>query len=527
MELRPDDFGRELERMAEERGTEVSRRSVLKAGVIGGALLGAGARVAHAWQGLPSTLLRLVRRLNHGHSIEEWNLAQSLGHAAYLDHHLDPASITENPTLEGYLNATASYGAAPEDMPCLFLDGPNHGSIVTAGTEAQFIKGLQNALSNRGGENVMTEFWSNHFNVFLFEGLHLHLNYHEESLIRPYALGSFPELLLTTMSSPAMSIYLDNQFNRLGKTNENYARELLELHTLGIGHYQEEDVRAVTRCLTGWEWNNDRSDPNDPLSIYCGNEYYGHPRFDINRHELGDKTFLGNTINNPNGVGDGIEVRDIVVDEDATHEFITRKLIGRLLTSTPSQTLVNQVKAVWVATDGNIEEMVREILKPSNVSTEFTPRFTTNYDFGIQLVRAVPADFTLGSGFLDLLKELDAEIAGWPSPDGRPADIQSYVTQQAMRFRAASRYFHSGDPTTDPSTWLGGVTLTDAKIQSLFAGFPKSQWAYRADAILTGGANSLAVLNPIQTYINSEITTTSLRRVALVLVVMTPAFQYA
>src|SRR5439155_2649840 len=192
--------------------------------------------------------------------------------------------------------------------------------------EAAHARLLRALYSRRQLQEVMVDFWYNHFNVFAEKGLdHLWVGAYEAEAIRPYALGRFRDLLGATARHPAMLFYLDNWENsaagskmpngREAGLNENYAREVMELHTLGVdGGYGQDDVVALARILTGWGLARPRVAPPDRSGFF----------FDHARHEWGTKSFLGRTIA-PSGAGEGLEALDMLARSPATARRVALK----------------------------------------------------------------------------------------------------------------------------------------------------------------------------------------------------------
>src|SRR4051812_9131210 len=176
--------------------------------------------------------------------------------------------------------------------------------------------------------------------------------------IRPHALGKFHDLLLATAKSPAMLVYLDNRLSSsIRGINENYARELLELHTLGVdGGYTQHDVIEVARALTGWTIQR-----KPDLTVFA---------FRRDQHDTGTKTVLGHTLPAGRGIEDGEEVLDILARHPSTARYIALKLARRLVSDEPPPALVNRAAETFVRTDGDIAKVVRTIV----TSPEFFSR---------------------------------------------------------------------------------------------------------------------------------------------------------
>jgi uncharacterized protein (DUF1800 family) len=277
---------------------------------------------------------------------------KSIGVDRYIDEQLHPASIPLPEELKSKLRGLETVGrSAPE----LFVEyGPpsyaaNRGDkqaaqkarqrarvIVDQAIDARLLRAIE---SPRQLEEVMVNFWFNHFNVFAQKGLdRLWIGSYEEEAIRPYALGRFRDLLGATAKHPAMLFYLDNWQNtapgspgsrgQFKGLNENYARELMELHTLGVdGGYTQQDVITLAKILTGWGFRR----PGQRLQavnaagrfIPVSQDTSGNSGFffDANRHDFSSKAFLGKTIRG-SGIAEGEEALDILADHPSTARFI-------------------------------------------------------------------------------------------------------------------------------------------------------------------------------------------------------------
>jgi len=236
--------------------------------------------------------------------------------------------------------------------------------------ELQQAKLLRAVFSEKQLQEVMVDFWFNHFNVFAGkDNARLLLTSYERDVIRPHALGKFKDLLVATAQSPAMLYYLDNFLSQMEMPapqpkmdadgnpipaprrpglNENYGRELMELHTLGVdGGYTQKDVQEVARCFTGWT-----------LSQQPNWGFVFRPRI----HDRGEKIVLGKRIAPGGGIEDGLRVLDLLSKHPSTAKFISRKLVQRFVADEPPQALVDRIAEVFTRTDGDIREVVRAIL---------------------------------------------------------------------------------------------------------------------------------------------------------------------
>jgi hypothetical protein len=227
---------------------------------------------------------------------------------------------------------------------------------------------LRAIYSGRQLEEVLTDFWFNHFNVYLDKGAdHYLVTEYERDAIRPHVLGKFRDLLEATAKSPAMLFYLDN-WQSVGPApaparaanqarrglNENYGRELMELHTLGVdGGYTQKDVTEVARCFTGWTI----------LQPQRGGDFVFNPR----AHDNGEKVVLGVKIPAGGGMSDGEKVLDILARHPSTAHFISRELAQRFVADAPPAALVDRMAQTFLKTGGDL----REVMKTMLASKEF------------------------------------------------------------------------------------------------------------------------------------------------------------
>jgi uncharacterized protein (DUF1800 family) len=241
---------------------------------------------------------------------------------------------------------------------------------LTAGPPQVLVRDLQEGkllravYSNRQLEEVLTDFWYNHFNIYLDKGADRYLvTAYERDAIRPHVLGKFRDLLEATAKSPAMLFYLDNwqsvapgfpatraQANRPRRgLNENYGRELMELHTLGVdGGYTQKDVTEVARCFTGWTIRQPQ----------LGGEFTFNKRL----HDEGEKTVLGVTIPAGGGMEDGEKVLDILARHPSTAHHISEELAQRFVADHPPESLVNRMAQTFLKTDGDLRAVMKTML---------------------------------------------------------------------------------------------------------------------------------------------------------------------
>ena len=312
---------------------------------------------------------------------------------------------------------------------------------------------LRAVYSERQLEEVLVDFWFNHFNVFARKGqTEIYITEYERDVIRPYVLGNFRDLLGATAKSPAMLFYLDNWMSaadnreireirekrknrnlpdlpelpvspqrRPRGLNENYARELMELHTLGVdGGYTQKDVVEVARALTGWTIGQPRQG--------------GGFRFAPALHDRGEKHVLGHTIRAGGGVEDGERVLDIVSSHPSTAKHIAFKLAQRFVSDTPPQALVDRAAARFRETNGDLREVVRTII----TSREFfapeahRAKVKTPFEFVASALRTTGAEVSSGAPVVRALTGMGMPLYLCQPPTGYDETAETWVSSGAL-----------------------------------------------------------------------------------------------
>jgi uncharacterized protein (DUF1800 family) len=325
---------------------------------------------------------------------------------------------------------------------------------------------LRAVYSERQLQEVLTDFWFNHFNVFAGKGqTRIYLTAYERDAIRPHVLGTFRELLEATARSPAMLFYLDNarsadpsfaklaeerleyveargmrrrngqtggitaeQADRVKKDiptgiNENYARELMELHTLGVdGGYSQQDVVNVARALTGWTIGG-------PRSANAG-------RFEFNprMHDRGEKIVLGHRITAGGGIEDGEQVLDILASHPSTATFISTALARRFVSDHPAEALVQRAAARFRETHGDLREVVRTILtSPEFFAPDaYRAKVKTPFEFVASALRATGADIEQPFPLERTLQQLGMPLYFCQPPTGYKDTADAWVNTGAL-----------------------------------------------------------------------------------------------
>jgi uncharacterized protein (DUF1800 family) len=354
--------------------------------------------------------------------------------------------------------AAAAEGLTPMQRETL---AALQGSPRMIGAEVVQLRTLRDVYSERQLEAVMTDFWLNHFNVYLKKNQNepYMLPAYERETIRPHALGKFEDLLVATAKSPAMLMYLDNwqsigpdsiaaknggRFSQYAQNpqakqalkdrglNENYARELMELHTLGVQcevsadrpvslldkacgqGYTQQDVTQVAKVLTGWTIDQP----------FRSGEY----QFEERRHEPGTKTVLGKTIGE-SGENEGMQVLHMLATSPATAKFISTKLAVRFVSDTPPPALVDRMAKAFMASNGDIKTVLRTMFdSPEFWSPEVCrAKMKTPEEFVISAVRASGADVKNAIPLVQSLEKLGMPLYGMQTPNGYSWIAETWV----------------------------------------------------------------------------------------------------
>jgi uncharacterized protein (DUF1800 family) len=337
---------------------------------------------------------------------------------------------------------------------------------------------LRAAYSDRQLQEVMVDFWFNHFNVFVGKGqTRIYLTEYERDTIRPHVFGKFRDLLGAVAESPAMLFYLDNwqssapegtameqanarrgmrgrpgaagargingrgangrgvngrgltmadlppavQNRRPRGVNENYARELMELHTLGVdGGYTQADVQEIARAFTGWTLTQPRQG--------------GGFTFDPRMHDNGEKVVLGTRIKSGNGKKDGEQVLDLLAKHPSTAQFIATKLARRFVSDTPPRSLVDRAAARFRDTDGDIREVVRTIITSPEFfdASAYRAKVKSPFEFVVSAVRASGADTFNGMPLVQAMRDLGMPLYGCQPPTGYADRADAWVNTGAL-----------------------------------------------------------------------------------------------
>jgi len=347
-------------------------------------------------------------------------------------------------------------GMSPQQKETVMALNNPEQVVVNELTQAKLLRAI---YSERQLDEVMTDFWFNHFNVFINKGADRYLlTSYERDAIRPHALGKFEDLLVATAKSPAMLFYLDNwlsvgpdseialgipphQPHRRGPSansrpnnrprgkskarqasglNENYGRELMELHTLSVnGGYSQKDVTEVAKVFTGWTLDQPKQG--------------GAFRFDPRMHQPGDKIVLGHRIKE-HGEKEGLEVLHLLAHNPNTAHFISQKLAMRFVSDDPPPALVDRMSKTFLKKHGDIREVLRTMFKsPEFWSPDaYRAKVKTPLEFVVSAVRASGAQVEDARALVGTLNNMGMMPYGMTPPTGYSMKADVWVNSSAL-----------------------------------------------------------------------------------------------
>jgi uncharacterized protein (DUF1800 family) len=347
-------------------------------------------------------------------------------------------------------------GGDPNNVPRAIADDSKRPPRIVA--ELSMAKVTRAIYSERQLQQVMDDFWFNHFNVFAGKGEdRYYLTSYERDVIQPHAFGKFKDLVTSTAKSPAMLFYLDNFLSadpraaerqamqramrqaRYGRPwpprpganpqqgkknerglNENYGRELMELHTLGVdGGYTQKDVTEVARCFTGWTIEKPRQ--------------YADFKFDDKLHDPDPKIVLGKKIH-AGGMKDGEQVIDLLVHHPSTAKFISTKLARRFVSDTPPRALVSRMAETFQSSDGDIKAVLHTMIwSPEFWSREtYRAKIKTPFELVVSAVRALGTDVDTPMPLVQWVGRIGEPLYQCQPPTGYSDKADTWVNTGAL-----------------------------------------------------------------------------------------------
>ncbi len=453
----------------------LSRRTFLKlAGLVAaGVTVGACAPVYRQLAGVPPVwrpwpdvdpaLFTALNRLTFGPRPEELARAAEIGLAGWIEEQLAPETLADDGTdlqLRRFPTLTRAAHELHAWSDKLFDDQDR----ATVPAELRQATLLRQVYSRRQLYEVVVAFWSDHFNISVDKGDCFYLKtVDDRAVIRPHALGRFGDLLWASAHSPAMLVYLDQHVSDRGHPNENYAREVLELHTLGVdGGYSQRDVMELARCLTGWTVKE--------------HWWRGEFTFDPGRHADGVKEVLGMTLQ-PAGQSEAESVLTALAGHPSTARFITRKLALRFLGADAPAALAERAARAFQQTDGDLRAVLRVLLldgvaaMTAAAGPGLPPKFKRPVDFVASALRQLNAATDAGAPVLEYLGRLGQLPFGWPTPDGYPDRTEAWLGNLLPRWQFALALVD------------GALKGTSLDLEALWAAADSATVAGRADRL--------------------------------------------
>ncbi len=393
-------------------------------------------------------IMHVLNRLSFGPTAEEITRVRSIGIDSYIREQLNPEYLPFPSELKYKLDSLTTLRMTPVELfkeygppqtqkgqkpdPQVLKEARKRAKIIMAqAVEAKFDRAIE---SPRQLEEVMVDFWYNHFNVYDGKGLdYLWAGAFEEQAIRPHVLGRFRDLLGATAKHPAMLFYLDNwknsspgspgAKNQFKGLNENYARELMELHTLGVdGGYTQQDVITLAQILTGWGIRR-AGQKGDAYGFY----------FDKKRHDFSNKIFLGYSIQG-SGQTEVEQALDILSRSPATAHHISYQLVQFFVSDEPDPALVEQLSKRFLETDGDIRAVLDSLFHSEQFwdPKNYGAKFKTPFQFVISSIRASGSRVDNYKPLYGWMTQLGMPLYGCQTPDGFKNTQDAWLNPDSM-----------------------------------------------------------------------------------------------
>lgn len=455
-----------------------------------------GPRLPTDWAPATTPIWRTLSRLTYGPHPDELAHAQAIGRTVWIEEQLAPTAIDDQAcTLQ-----LARFDTLTMDSSIIFDVRP--GYLQAELQDAAIVRAVH---SRRQLFELIVEFWSDHFSIAITkEGIAYLKPTDDREVIRRYALGRFDELLWASMTSPAMLVYLDNQANHAASPNENYARELLELHTLGVtAGYTQADVRAAARCLTGWSVGDEQSLRR------------GQQQFVAAEHDDGPKTILGIQIPAGLGAGDVERLHGILLAHPALPQFIAAKLVRRFVADEPPSHLVAAAAATFSATQGDLTAVLRTILLSAE-SVAAPPKFKRPLHLVAGAIRQLGGSTSGGADLRTALTTMGQPLFAWPTPDGFPDTTAAWSANLLPRWQFALRLAASD---------LEGVAINVEGLVQASGATDLRTWIDQIGSLLFGAALPAPVSGDLASTLGGAFTPTN-RQAVLAALLAAPHYQW-
>jgi hypothetical protein len=363
----------------------------------------------------------LLNRLTFGPRLDELAKVAEIGIQAWIEEQLAFESV-DDLACDLRLRQFKTLGLSAQDLYDLsdkLFDNQDRQRVPDELRQATLVRQV---YSRRQLYERLVEFWSDHFNISVEKGDCFYLKtVDDREVIRPHALGRFHDLVWASAHSAAMLVYLDNQANQKGAPNENYARELLELHTLGVdGGYSQQDVMEMARCLTGWTVKE--------------HFWRGQFTFKSALHDAGTKHVLGLMLE-PGGQMEAESVLERLAVHPSAALFLSRKLAQRFVSDAPPETLVRRAARTFTQTGGQIQSVLRILLLDG--ASLAKPKFKRPVDFVVSALRLLEVRTDGGPALQDYFIRMGQRYFAWPTPDGYPDRSEAWQGNLMPRWQFA------------------------------------------------------------------------------------------
>lgn len=475
----------------------LSRRALLGLGA-GAAAVTSGVAAQTPTFGRVNANHRLLRRISYGLTSADIAKARRTSYPRLLEYHLKYQSI---PNTQCDAEIATRYPRLAMDQQTLIRIADDWRTTQQFG-EATIYRAVN---SNHQLLERMVEFWSDHFNIHIDKvGGWAMVDLHN-TVIRPHALGKFRDLLFGVAKSPAMMLYLDNIENYGDFGNVNFARELMELHTISVaGGYTPNDIRNVQRAFSGWSIEWDSMLPT-----------YGQFVFNEWGHSTLPKTVMGQAIP-PGGISEGEWVLNFLANHPSTATFICKKLAKFFLQENPPNSVINAAASKFIQTQGDIKAVLRVILSARNIGA--SPwKFKRPYYLMMNAMRCMKAqtDIDMWTLRYDHLYRAGNLPYDWSPPDGYPDRLDFWVKLLLPRWNFAF---------TLPRGYVWGVQVD---VAALTAGNVSSRAiAGQINSLLFAGEIAHSDYNRLQQFLNATSINNDRLQGAFALAIASPSFQW-
>ncbi len=409
--------------------------------------------------GAGNPVLTALNRITFGPRPGDFDRVQKIGVDAFVEEQLAPEKIDDRALdqrlAQNFPTLSQAAGALMRDYPQVPRKLPENMSkaerleqlIAGLGIKTETSQGpteviaqLQDATmlraltSQRQLGEVMADFWSNHFTIFAAKNDCRWLKtVDDRDVIRKHALGKFGDLLLASAQSPAMLVYLDNQLNVKGVANENYAREIMELHTLGVdGGYTQKDVAELARAFTGWTVRGAQRNGTFGAMDYSN---AGTFFFDASKHDTGAKRILGMDLLSTGGVNEALKMVDTLAKHPSTARYISKKLVTRFVADNPPDALVQRAALTFTQTNGDIRATLGVILHSDEFKNSFAQKIKRPFELIVSAARALDVQVDDPRVFSTTARAMGQGLFLHTTPDGYPDTATAWINTGALLAR--------------------------------------------------------------------------------------------